>query len=99
MPRAANPSSQDGPYQATLVPDADQAALGDTALVIPFFNEGERWHEGKLAQLSQMPGVRLLLVDDGSTDHTPDLIRDFCSTHRASSLALPGNRGDRKSVV
>lgn len=49
-------------------------------LFVPFYNEARR--DGiyeYLVSLSRLQGVKLVLVDDGSTDSTLDILNQFCS--------------------
>eukprot|EP00965_Chrysotila_dentata_P189709 6173466-Pleurochrysis_carterae.AAC.6 len=70
-------------------------------LVIPCFNEerrihGEQFQEFLLAQ----PQVRIIFVDDGSTDGTLPLLRTVAERAKgaASILALPRNGGKAEAV-
>jgi glycosyltransferase involved in cell wall biosynthesis len=77
--------------------------MSSTVVVIPCFNEGSRLATGKfLAFLRRHRAVRLLFVNDGSSDDTGDVL------HRLRELAgpgggvaiheLPGNRGKAEAV-
>ncbi|MCP9200512.1 glycosyltransferase family 2 protein [Gramella sp. GC03-9] len=56
-------------------------------IIVPVFNEQECLHEllGQLkAYLAKASKItRVLLVDDGSTDSSPQLIREFCSQNES----------------
>jgi glycosyltransferase involved in cell wall biosynthesis len=69
-------------------------------MVIPCYNEERRLPEIELVRLIERPGVRLLLVDDGSTDDTLTVLRDLARRHpgRIEVMALPGNRGKAEAV-
>jgi glycosyltransferase involved in cell wall biosynthesis len=69
-------------------------------IVIPCYNEERRLPEAELVRLIERPGVRVLLVDDGSTDDTLTVLRDLARRHpdRIEVMALPGNRGKAEAV-
>ncbi|NUR84339.1 MAG: glycosyltransferase, partial [Nonomuraea sp.] len=53
----------------------EETAVGDTAVVIPAANEGERI-AATIAAAAALPGVDLVVVvDDGSTDQTGRVAR------------------------
>lgn len=56
----------------------DQRPCGKTIVVVPCYNEAQRLDLPQFtALLSQDNDVSLLLVDDGSTDETPELLEGF----------------------
>src|ERR1044071_5856280 len=73
------------------------------SIIIPAFNEGSRLG-ATLEQITAFIAqehwrAEIIVVNDGSTDNTSDLVRDFA--RRNSSIRLvnnPGNRGKGFSV-
>ncbi len=60
-----------------------QDYITDFSLVIPFFNEeeciGEVLEEAREVLESLSRPYEIIAVDDGSTDHTPELLQDACA--------------------
>ncbi len=54
-------------------PPADPSAAG-TVVVVPCFNEERRFDDLAFLQLAAAGGIRLLFVDDGSTDRTGEIL-------------------------
>lgn len=70
-----------------------------TGLVVPCFNEATRLVPSGLSRLAAQPGLRLFLVDDGSTDGTVDLLQSIRRDHPASEVIEQGvNRGKSEAV-
>ena len=71
-----------------------------STIVIPCFNEARRLPAEQVHALGQVPGVRLLLVDDGSTDGTSLVLERICRTMpgRARVLRLDRNQGKAEAV-
>lgn len=68
-------------------------------LVVPCFNEASRLDVVALEALIGDERVSLVLVDDGSTDSTPGLLRSFESRHpRVEVLTLEHNSGKGEAV-
>jgi len=81
------------------VDDAVGSSVDETTLVIPCFNEMERLHRSYIAALVANPRIRLLLVNDGSTDATLTLLRDLADEHvGVDVLDLVNNRGKADAV-
>lgn len=71
------------------------------ALVVPCFNEAARLRLADFDEaLQTMPWLSFVFVDDGSTDETASILRDFCASHgdRAMLLSLPRNSGKGEAV-
>jgi glycosyltransferase involved in cell wall biosynthesis len=67
----------------------------DTLVFIPAWNE-EQSLPGVLQELRrQLPDADVLVVDDGSTDRTPHIAREF----GAEVLSFGGNRGLREAIA
>lgn len=71
------------------------------AVVVPCFNEGRRLDvEAFGAGVRDHPSLRLLFVDDGSTDETPRVLAQLVARapDRLSALTLPSNQGKAEAV-
>lgn len=76
----------------------------ELSVVVPCFNEAARLPlslEQAEAYLGlQGPAFELLLVDDGSSDRTPELIREAASKNKhVHAVLLPANRGKGRAVA
>ncbi len=72
-----------------------------TTLVIPCYNEQHRFRAESFAEgLRAEPGLRLLFVNDGSSDDTLPVLERFCAHHtdRAEVLNLQPNGGKGEAV-
>jgi glycosyltransferase involved in cell wall biosynthesis len=72
-----------------------------TTLVVPAFNEAARLDTDAFREgLRRDPDLRLLFVDDGSTDATLELLRAFADEWdgRADVLSLAANHGKAEAV-
>ena len=71
-----------------------------STIVIPCFNEAHRLPAERVQALGHLPGIRLLLVDDGSTDGTALLLERICRAvpGRARLLVLDRNLGKAEAV-
>lgn len=69
-------------------------------LVIPCFNEAQRLDAQAFGELVESGDVRLIFVDDGSTDATADVLEALCtaSRGRAQWLKLAQNCGKAEAV-
>ncbi|QSH40266.1 glycosyltransferase [Lentisphaerota bacterium ZTH] len=65
-----------------------------TALVIPFYNTGQKIQLGTLAEmLTDEPGLTLCFVDQGSTDRSASILEDFCNRFKERTVFLkPGGQ-------
>jgi glycosyltransferase involved in cell wall biosynthesis len=72
----------------------------EAVVIIPCFNEESRLETGPWLRLASEPGIRLLFLDDGSSDRTPEIIgricADSCGSIRLHSLTH--NRGKAEAV-
>jgi glycosyltransferase involved in cell wall biosynthesis len=70
------------------------------ALIVPCYNEAARLDRAAfLALASARPGLRLLFVDDGSTDATGEVLESLRAAHpRVSTLRLAANSGKAEAV-
>ena len=76
-------------------------AMPTTVIVVPCFNEAVRLDADALrAFAGENPAVRLLFVNDGSTDGTGEIIDAFARSdpHHFSALHLPNNMGKAEAV-
>lgn len=82
--------------------NTDRAAIPpELVLVVPCYNEAARLDPGAfLAFASSHPGVRFLMVDDGSTDGTFEILERLREAAPASVtvLRLQPNRGKGEAV-
>lgn len=67
-------------------------------IVVPCFNEAERWNFEYWKEMLALPDVRWLFVDDGSTDSTAMLIKQTAQLGDASTLELQPNAGKAEAV-
>ncbi len=70
-------------------------------IVVPCFNEEARFQSNAFRiALENDPALNLCLVDDGSTDQTARMLKDFCDQHasRANLLTLETNQGKAEAV-
>lgn len=73
----------------------------DLALVVPCYNEASRLDpDAFLRFVASHPGVRLVLVDDGSQDGTSGVLERIRSAApgAVTVLSLPANRGKAEAV-
>jgi len=70
------------------------------ALVIPCFNEAARLPRDSVRELLGDGDLELILVDDGSTDGTREVLESLLAEagERVTVLALPANRGKAEAV-
>lgn len=71
-----------------------------TTLIIPCYNEARRLDVAAVTTLLDDDSVDLILVDDGSTDATRDILEHMARSRprRISVLALPKNGGKGEAV-
>lgn len=74
--------------------------MPQTIIIIPCFNEADRLSEDSFLMLIEQPGLELLFVDDGSTDHTRGRLTQIVarSKGRAKLLSLDRNYGKAEAV-
>jgi glycosyltransferase involved in cell wall biosynthesis len=73
----------------------------DAAFVVPCYNEERRLDgEALLAMVDGRPGLRLVLVDDGSKDGTRGVLEALAAKRpgRVTAHVLPENRGKAEAV-
>jgi glycosyltransferase involved in cell wall biosynthesis len=72
----------------------------DVAIIVPTFDEARRLDTAAFERfLATSDGVRLLFVDDGSTDGTNAMLERLAAGHdRASVLRLASNSGKAEAV-
>jgi glycosyltransferase involved in cell wall biosynthesis len=68
-------------------------------LVVPFYNEAARWNEEYWTQMFGLADIKWLLVNDGSSDFTSQLIDSACAkNNHVSALHLARNVGKAEAV-
>ncbi len=67
-------------------------------VVIPCYNEADRLLPQEVIALSRVDGVQVLLVDDGSTDRTLEVLKTLAREAGVSYLALRENSGKAEAV-
>lgn len=67
-------------------------------IVVPCFNEERRLDVARLGELADSDRVRLLFVDDGSTDGTAGILDDLHARAGVDVLRLPQNVGKAEAV-
>ena len=75
--------------------------MADVAIVIPCFNEAARLDVGQFQRfLAETRDVRLLFVNDGSTDDTQSIVDELVagSPERARAIVLERNSGKAEAV-
>ena len=81
--------------------DAEVGVSGADArcvIVIPCFNEAKRLRQDEVLKLSRSLGVGVLLVDDGSTDQTLDILAALSSEPGIEHISLGRNVGKAEAV-
>ena len=64
------------------------------SLIIPAYNCAEYLDETLMSVLSQLPDdCELIVVDDGSADETPDMLRSYAAENNGIRIALKENGG------
>jgi glycosyltransferase involved in cell wall biosynthesis len=72
---------------------------GLPVVVVPCFNEGRRLDPARLESLAASGRLRLLFVDDGSTDGTRVVLREVADSSTAIEvLTVPTNLGKAEAV-
>ena len=67
-------------------------------LVVPCFNEADRWSEDYWVGMVERTNARYVFVDDGSSDETGRLLADFAHSHNATLVKLTNNCGKAEAV-
>lgn len=68
-------------------------------LVIPVFNEADRWNHEYFSEIAAILGVEMLFVNDGSTDGSALRISNLISSHtNIGALNLDRNVGKAEAV-
>lgn len=71
---------------------------GEAVIVVPCYNEAERWDAEYWRSLESLHYVRWYFVDDGSTDATSQCAAATSVTLRSTLLQLGRNRGKAEAV-
>ena len=76
-------------------PESERVAV----IVVPCFNEAKRLDRDAFLALAAQPSIRLLFVDDGSTDPTGTLVRSLAdASDDIDVLSLETNQGKAEAV-
>ena len=67
-------------------------------IVVPCFNEAERWNEDYWRAMVDRVAATFLFVDDGSSDETPALLEQLHDVSQVQVLTLPRNGGKAEAV-
>ena len=67
-------------------------------LVVPCFNEADRWSEDYWANMVEQTNARYVFVDDGSSDETGTLLAEFANRHNVTFVRLATNGGKAEAV-
>ena len=68
------------------------------SLVVPVYNEADRWNRGYWVDLLSLDSVHWIFVDDGSSDTTSEKLRDLPHSLKHEILRLSGNRGKGEAI-
>jgi len=69
-----------------------------TTIVVPCFNEQDRWRHDYWAEIKREETIALLFVDDGSVDATRQEIKSTCADLNSHSLFLTKNGGKGEAI-
>ena len=64
---------------------------------MPCYNEASRWRIDYWQDILSIPNIDFLFVDDGSSDDTFSILKDYLAIH-VSRLKLPINRGKAEAI-
>lgn len=67
-------------------------------LIVPCFNEADRWNPDYWKRMMSLPDIRWTFVDDGSKDETGARLAETASHGPAGILTLPRNSGKAEAV-
>ena len=70
----------------------------DVGIVVPCFNEADRWQPQYWQRMVDQSQATFLFVDDGSGDRTPELLAQLVDSSSAESLRLSRNQGKAEAV-
>ncbi len=79
--------------------EADVTGEGFPVIVVPCYNEQHRLDEGAFLEMAGTRELRLLFVDDGSTDDTASILARLAQASEGIEvLSLAANRGKAEAV-
>jgi glycosyltransferase involved in cell wall biosynthesis len=68
-------------------------------LVVPVFNEELRWNSDYWGELAEYGVAHFIFVNDGSSDNSAALLREFIESHpNCSQIDLAHNRGKAEAI-
>jgi dolichyl-phosphate beta-glucosyltransferase len=80
-------------------PDLDEGQINDSIiLVVPCFNEEKRWEPQYWKQVGGIAGLKLYFVNDGSSDGTSAVIRQYLKDTSHVLIELPSNLGKAEAI-
>ena len=75
--------------------DSDRSGV---ILVVPCYNEAQRWVQSYWEELAADPGLSLIFVDDGSTDQTLHHLHEFADGSGQKVISLTRNHGKAEAI-
>ena len=70
----------------------------DILLVVPCFNESDRWNVSYWDSLNEIENIKLIFVNDGSSDNTKRKIEEITNRTSHTLLDLPKNCGKAEAI-
>lgn len=76
----------------------DSSEKNRIVIVVPCYNEAERWNLDYWAMLSAYSNLKIIFVNDGSTDNTVSKIQEFIDGTEHTLLNLEKNVGKAEAI-
>jgi dolichyl-phosphate beta-glucosyltransferase len=71
----------------------------DISIVVPCYNESNRFNFDYFEDLTKIKKTRWIFVNDGSSDQTSEILKAFCNKPNTLYLELPTNRGKSHAIA